>query len=352
MPSKRDVVLPFSPSWQTRFLHWVDQMPGPSFVVFLGLFAGIGFLQHLIPWLEGRLPWGQVEWRHFTFLVPALIVFSAFSSVLTYSEKVMAKFRRALNVSDKEYALLTYQFLNLPAATGWIITIAWALGIAFIYNTPIFQSAYPSNLLSGLSGALIFLVSWLGLSVVFAFFVFVLRQSRLVGQLYARVQNINVFDLAPLYSLSTSTSRVGTLSITVATIGFLSNFLLPEGDPQIQINMFFGVINIVLALALFILPLLGIHQRLLAKKEELLSEAGERVRAAFDRLNKEQAAGRLKEIGNTRQLVDAMIREREYIQAVPTWPWNAGTLRGFLTTLLVPLAVWILQQILLRTVAK
>ncbi len=352
MPKKNGFALPYPASWQTRFLHAVDQLPVANVVVYLALFTGIAFLQHLVPWLEGRLPWGQVEWREFSLLLPASLVFISFSSVLTYSERVMAKFRQALNVSEKEYALLSYQFLNLPAASGWIITIAVAAVIALIYKTPIFQSTYPSKLLSGLSGALIFLVSCLCLSVVFAFFVFVLRQTRLVGQLYARVQNINLFNLGPLYALSALTSRVGTLFILVGTISLLSNFLLAEGDPQIQINIFFGVINIASALALFILPLLGIHQRLLAKKEELISEAGERVRAAFERLNKEQASGKLKEIGNTRQLVDAMIRQREFIQGVPTWPWNAGTLRTFLTTLLVPLTVWIVQQVLLRTVAK
>jgi len=352
MPKKKDFIPPYPASWQTRFLHAVDQLPVANIVVYLALFTGVGFLQHLIPWLEGRLPWGELEWSQFNFLIPAISVFIAFSSVLTYAEKAMAKFRKALNVNEKEYALLSYQFLNLPAASGWIITIAVAVVIAFIYNTPIFQSNYPSNLLSGLSGALILLVSCLGLSGVFAFFVFVLRQTRLVGQLYARVQSINLFDLGPLYTLSVLTSRVGTLFTLVGTISLLWNFLLAEGDPQIQINIFFAVINIASASVLFILPLLGIHQRLVAKKEELLSEAGERVRAAFERLNKELAGGKLKEIGNTRQLVDAMIREREYIQNVPTWPWNAGTLRTFLTTLLVPLTVWLIQQIVLRTVAK
>ncbi|HSS95385.1 MAG TPA: hypothetical protein VLK33_00065 [Terriglobales bacterium] len=352
MTKKKDLAVPFLPSWQTRFLHAVDHYPVSNIVVYFALFTGIGFFQHLIPWMEGRLPWGQVEWRHFNFLMPAFIVFTAFSVVLAYSEKTMAKFRKALNVSETEYALLSYQFLNLPASTGWLITIALAALIAFIYKTPVFQSVYPANLLLGVSGLLIFVVSWLGLSVVFAFFVFVLRQTRLVGQLYARVQNINLFNLGPLYTLSLLTSRVGTLFIIVGTLSFINNFLLVKGDPQVQINIFFGVINVALAAALFILPLLGIHQRLVTKKEELLSEAGERVRAAFDRLNKEQATGRLNEIGNTRQLVDAMIREREYIQAVPTWPWNAGTLRTFLTTLLVPLTVWLIQQVVLRTVVK
>lgn len=90
----------------------------------------------------------------------------------------------------------------------------------------------------------------------------------------------------------------------------------------------------------------------MAKKEGLLSEAGERVHAAFSRLNKEQAAGKLKEIGNTCQLVDAMIRQREYIQGVHTWPWDTGTSRNFITALLVPMIVWFVQQLLLRMVVK
>ena len=352
MPKKLSYSAPYPPSWQNRFLQAVDRLPFPNVGIFLGLFIGIAFLQHLVPWIEGLLPWGAVEWSQFNFLIPGLLTPIFFSNLLIYSEKALAKFRQALNVSEKEYADLRYRFLNLPALTGWILTLGVALGIALLYRTPLFQASFPSYLLSGFSGVLIFLTSCFALSLVFAFIVVVLRQTRLVGQLYARVQKINLFNLGPLYAGSRLTSRVGTLFIIVGTVSFLSNSFLPEANPQIAVNIFFGVVNIGVALALFILPLLGIHQRLVAKKEELLSESGERVRAAFERLNKEQASGRLKEIGNTRQLVDAVIREREYIQGVPTWPWNAATLRTFITALLVPLTVWSVQQLLLRIAVK
>jgi len=352
MPKKLSYSAPYPPSWQNRFLQAVDRLPFPNIVIFLGLFIGIAFLQHLIPWLEGLLPRGQVEWRQFYFLMPALVTPFFFGNVLTYSEKALTKFRLALNVSTEEYAQLSYRFLNLPAATGWIITLGVALGIALIYRTPFFQASYPSYLLTGFSGFLIFFTSSVSLSIVFSFLVFVGRQALFVGQLYAQVRKINLFNLGPLYALSSLTSRVGTLFIIVGTVSFLSNSLLAEGNPQNAVNVFFGVINLGLALALFILPLLGIHQRLVSKKEELLSETGERVRAAFARMNKEQASGKLKEIGNTRQLIDAVIREREYIQGVPTWPWNAATLRTFITALLVPLTVWSVQQLLLRIAVK
>src|SRR3990172_354546 len=109
MPKKLSYSAPYPPSWQNRFLQAVDRLPFPNEGIFLALFIGIAFLQHLVPWIEGLLPWGAVEWSKFNFLIPGLLTPIFFSNLLIYSEKALAKFRQALNVSEKEYADLRYR---------------------------------------------------------------------------------------------------------------------------------------------------------------------------------------------------------------------------------------------------
>jgi hypothetical protein len=40
--------------------------------------------------------------------------------------------------------------------------------------------------------------------------------------------------------------------------------------------------------------------------------------------------------------------EREILGKLPTWPWSAGTIRGFGSALLLPITVFLLQRILLE----
>ena len=40
--------------------------------------------------------------------------------------------------------------------------------------------------------------------------------------------------------------------------------------------------------------------------------------------------------------------ERTIMARLPTWPWSMGTLRGFVSAILVPLALLLLQEVVGR----
>jgi Xaa-Pro aminopeptidase len=48
----------------------------------------------------------------------------------------------------------------------------------------------------------------------------------------------------------------------------------------------------------------------------------------------------------------AKVEKSQEIKKLPTWPWETGTLRNFITALLIPLTAWGIQQVLLRTVVR
>ena len=107
-----------------------------------------------------------------------------------------------------------------------------------------------------------------------------------------------------------------------------------------------------MAIGAFILPLGGIHARLVAEKERVSKENDERLEAAYKRLHQRIDKNQLKDITVLRSSISALLELRHEIEKISTWPWEAGTLRTFLTALLVPMSVWIVQQVLLRTVVK
>ena len=41
-----------------------------------------------------------------------------------------------------------------------------------------------------------------------------------------------------------------------------------------------------------------------------------------------------------------MLQQREIVAKLPTWPWSVGTARGFLTAILLPIALFVVQRFL------
>jgi hypothetical protein len=41
-----------------------------------------------------------------------------------------------------------------------------------------------------------------------------------------------------------------------------------------------------------------------------------------------------------------LLSEERYIRTIPTWPWEPGALRGLLTALFLPLAIFAAQRLI------
>ena len=46
--------------------------------------------------------------------------------------------------------------------------------------------------------------------------------------------------------------------------------------------------------------------------------------------------------------IGTLIRERELFAKISTWPWDPGTFRGFASTLLLPIFLWLITRLLER----
>jgi hypothetical protein len=45
-------------------------------------------------------------------------------------------------------------------------------------------------------------------------------------------------------------------------------------------------------------------------------------------------------------LLASLLNEERYIRTIPTWPWEPGALRGLLTALFLPLALFAAQRLI------
>ncbi len=340
---------PYLPSWQNRFFNAANKLAIPKLIFIVLLFVVIILLNHLIPWMHGDLPWVKLDGRQLSFLIWFLVVLIAFDYFLTYAAKAMALFRPALEVNAKEYGLLTFRFVNLPNRIGWLITLVAVAAAPFVSTS---FSVLPPYLQSGLPRLINIITVVFMYSLVFAFFVNIFRQFVLVGRLYARVKRINIFHLHSLYAFAGFTSRLGIFLILAGVLSFLTNVVFAGENAQITGFLFFTALNLSVAIGAFILPLGGIHARLVEEKERVSKENDQRLEAAYHKLHNTIDKNQLKNIAEMRNSIAALLDLRHEIEKVSTWPWEPGTLRNFVTALLIPLTAWGIQQLLLRTVVR
>jgi len=150
-----------------------------------------------------------------------------------------------------------------------------------------------------------------------------------------------VLKQGPLYALSRLTSQT-TIGAVLLVYGLAS---IP-----VYVSQPLGALTvaaiILLAVASFALPLVGVHNVLAGEKERLLEGIADRLHTAGDELHRRIDAGKYQGMDELNKALAGLAIERNMIAAMPTWPWQPETLRTLLIALLLPLAVWLTQYIL------
>ena len=171
-----------------------------------------------------------------------------------------------------------------------------------------------------------------------------IRQLRLVSQVHALASRIDLFEPAPLYAFSNLTARTGIGLVLLIAYGFLV-------DPTINLEaaVLTGPV-LVVAVAAFVLPLRGMHQRLVVEKERLQLQADQRFKATLADLHRSVDERDLSVADGLNKTLTSLQLERDALARIPTWPWQAATLRAFVSVLLVPIMIWLIIRLLERFV--
>jgi hypothetical protein len=91
---------------------------------------------------------------------------------------------------------------------------------------------------------------------------------------------------------------------------------------------------VILGPLVFIGPLLPFRAAMLRSKTELMSEVAQRLRIELQRLRKQMRAGQITK--EDEELIDRLRKIGAVIDELPVWPFDAGTLRKFLTAYVIP----------------
>lgn len=334
---------PYESSWIDRFISWIDRLPGPAWLFYVLSVLFLVILANAIFWIDGSLQMGSID--PFLSVNGVLVVYwlALYHYFTRTGSQSLRSFRPLLEVGDDEIARIDYELSTLPRGLGWL---AIPLGMGFslmdiLGNPEPYGSLVAQTDLPVVSD---FVFSGFMVTTFFCLVIRSIKQLRMVRKLHSQATNINLLNLGPAHAFSILTARTGLGVFFVLILGyFLDPSALSTGF-DVATSVLVGA----LAAAIFVLPIIGIRAQIEEAKERALIGTSELLQEASDDLHSKVSRKAYADFSGIEDTIGALIRERELFKKTQTWPWNPGTLRGFASTLLLPIFVWIVTRLLER----
>jgi hypothetical protein len=223
--------------------------------------------------------------------------------------------------------------VTLPRRGTWAtLALSLVFTAAFIYFTPYLVALFRRSPWVAIVESV---VSVFVFGMIAVFLYHTIRQLRMVSLIHASATDVNLFRLTPLYAFSGLTAQTGIGLLLMNYFGVLT-------DPATFENLALTTLTIaasLIAVLCFILPLRGMHDRIVAEKNRLRTEASARLEATIQQVYARADSQDLEGVDRLNQLMVSLVTSREIVEKIPTWPWEPGTLMGFISALLLPFIV-------------
>ena len=334
--------LPYPASWVDVLTHAIDRLPVPAWACYLLLLAGVALLINGVNWIGGQYPPGTFRPAESGYAVYGVYMLALVHYLNSVAGSKIESFRPALDLNPAEYERLRYELTTLPARPGALAGLAGVAIVALLYATDPPDAGIGTLHPAVLVGRFVVEGCTIGLLAVLIYHT--IHQLRLVSRIHALASGIDLFEPAPLHALSNLTARTGIGLVLLIAYGFFI-------DPTIDVTavVLTGLLLVVGAAA-FVLPLRGMHQRIVVEKEGLQLQADRRFKATLADLHRSVDERDLSVADGLNKTLASLQLEREALARIPTWPWQAATLRAFLSALLAPIVIWLIIRALERFV--
>jgi hypothetical protein len=341
--------LPYPPSWIDHLTAWLDRLPVPPWLVYLMLAVTVNLVNAALEWRQGSYPPGTFYPLHVMTIAAVFYYFGLIHYLDRGAEQALVEFRPALIEQSMSYAEIRYRLTTMPARPTWIVTI---LGIVYgalsswlTANHVIFVDAvaFTSPITSVVDGLIITLANM----ALLLFIYHSIHQLALIRRVYLTCTRIDLFKLTPLYAFSRFTAKSALAWLAIGYAWFAAVSIMAV-DP---FNVASGSVVMLVALATFLVPLLGVHQMLVAEKARAKAETTQRLKAAMDAFHRMIDREQVGEAVHQTQIMAGLKQELEIVEKIPVWPWQPETLRTVISVVLLPILVRVLTLVLERIFA-
>ena len=336
---------PYAPGWLDMAGSWIHSRPWPAWLTFLVIGAISVVISNAQNWRSGgpsAVTFTQTAWG---------IVTVAFFVLRDYFSRLAGEafddFRPALSPGQVDEARFRYELTTEPRLISLVVlVVSFPLTFAFYGADPV------GSQVVGLGTAALLLRGAFEATfsaILLSLLIQSLRQMRLVSRLHAVADRIDPFQPVPLHAFSRLTSRTGMALIAVIVLGVTLN---PDAIRSEAIAFWLPwlVGFPIVAILIFVAPLLGMHRRLGAAKAALQAAADQRLKVVIAAVHTDVDAMDLVRADGLQKTLGSIVQEREILARLPTWPWSTGTVRGFATAILLPIAIFLIQRTLSQVV--
>ena len=336
--------MPYAPSWIDWLTAWIARIPGPAWAFYVAALLIFALTNNAVFWIDGALAVGTFDLVRTADAGFIVFFIALYHYLALVAHQSLVVFRPALAASDADVQIIDYRLTTLPRRLGWLALIVGIIGgVVSVQSDPAgfgldmtstwLQVVYQTSTMAFVFAAFI---TWL---------IQMIRQLRLIIALHRQASYIDIFQLTPLHAFARFTARVGMTVILFVAFNGLLRATGEDGAPLWAVT-----IMTVLAVCVFVIPLLGMRNRLQDEKERRLSEANEAIKVIIARVHDQVSADTYDKIPGLNASMTALVAERDLIQEISTWPWDPSTLKGFATTLLLPIFLWLVTRLLERLI--
>jgi hypothetical protein len=336
---------PYPAGWFDRLVDWIGRAPGPNTAWLAGLALVEATYVTVLCWSEGTVPVGEIEPRRLFIVLVAPYLLGTRFYLDRVARDALDDFRPALSVDEAEFQRLRWELTTLPRRATLAVT---AVAVAvFAVNWPQMPdwlleqyASSPRTALLAMAPLGLFTFTVGGLSIAEA-----VHQLQMVQRIHARATTIHLFRTKPLYAFSRVAAQTGmSLLLLIYYVAAVRPDVLRVSPPLKTLVL----AMMATAVGCFILPLRGMHRRITAEKDRALARTAFRFETLTARLHERYEAGDVADADKLAMQLAGVMTERDAIARVPTWPWDTTTMTAFVTTMVLPVIVWILQRVLTR----
>jgi hypothetical protein len=337
-------------SWVDVVLAWLGRFPGPFWLIYAILTALFVIAGTLVRWADGSVPLGLVDSGRVLNDVFTLYGLAVVRYLTVTAGRALDEFRPALGELEPQYGELKRKLTTVSWAASLVPV---GIGAAF---TAVSMLSDPAGW--GLSSrspfGVISYVAVQGIAFVSFFFMFLVvavRQLIVVVQVHRRATNVSLYSSGSNSAFSRLTLRTSIgLVLPVYVYAFVAIIAKWTFAKTSWVEVAALATVLISSVALFALPLNGMRRRLVRQKSGLIADANRRFEVAANRLHEAVDADNFLRVDELNKVMGSLVTEKDTVRRLSTWPWEADTLRGFVSSIVLPILLWLVTTLLSRLI--